>query len=1294
MNKFIQKLLIILFLMVLATTTVALIACNKQCEVTFDANGGSFENGSTVVQKADKNAKITQPTPPTRSGFTFKWWTKDKKGDYPWNFETDNVTGDITLFAQWERGLVGILSVDGATITGDEIKMTVDKDVNSLSLVDKVTCKEGCTWKLYVDQYGLFEVASKVAPLTNGDNVYYLIVTGADGNTVVTYKLTIYRKYTIMISYYDGSRFLYSEQSITGDEYTADYVPDITGYTFNGWKDAKGNIFVSDTLWTNLALYADKTANEYKVTLDVNGGNELSVTEFQLIYGNSFTLPVPTRTGYSFAGWYAGDMRVTMASGESAIVWNIAQQTQLSARWQANIYTVYLSRNDTNAGSVTGNGAHYYDSSVTITATTNAGYTWVGWFDGDTKLTGEQSYTFTMGLDLSLTAKWSKVNLETNKASAGTVSTLTGKYTVGESVTVTATTNAGYTWVGWYNGEQKLTDSLFYNLTMTDTNVTYTARWSKVSVDCQSAMGEYNGLDGKYVVGDTTTISAVSYLGREFVGWYDGETLLSSQPDYTFELPENDVTYMAIWRAKEEMALFTFISSLNDCLIIGINDKAVTEIVVPDYVTKIAKGAFNGCSKLESITVPFIGTDAQSGTSGYRYPFCIIFDGDEFENCLTVHGYYSGGSMGMCPIPGNLKYVTVTGGDIYYCAFYEFSPLVRVTLPDTLTEIGYRAFYGCTNLAEINIPQSVTAIGDSAFENCSALQSIQLPSGVDTINDSTFENSGLLQIDLSNVKVMRPSAFKNCVGLTTLTIPSGVESIGTGAFSYCNNITTVYWNNSDCLVEGLAFRPCEKLTTVVIGDNVTKIPDRAFMALTALQSVTIPSSVTEIGKIAFFQCASLSQVTLAEGLQVIGTGAFYHCDSLLNITLPDTVTTIGARAFSYSGLKSITIPDKVTEIAETTFMYCHNLAEVEFADSVTLLGRYAFAYCNALTEIHLPSRLTEISGYCFSKSGLVTIEIPAEVVTIGEYAFSECKRLTVLTFATGSKLNSIGERAFADASLSSVELPDGIETVCSKAFYGNGLVSVVIPSSMKIIEGGAFSGNSGLKTVDWYPFNCKLSGGAFSENFSVIFHGQTEIPSYMFAGSSITSYIIPEGITSIGDNAFAGCDKLYSITFPENLVSVGDEAFSGCKALYQVNWNAVALKGTWTMFKGCSVLTKVVFGQKVTAIPSNAFYGCTSLRDVTLSDSVETIGSYAFFGCTGLEEITISANVTRIERYAFAYCSGLKRVTFVNPVGWVAEPTALLDDSRGFGTEELSNAELAAQHLRDTYSTYLWSRKN
>ena len=232
----------------------------------------------------------------------------------------------------------------------------------------------------------------------------------------------------------------------------------------------------------------------------------------------------------------------------------------------------------------------------------------------------------------------------------------------------------------------------------------------------------------------------------------------------------------------------------------------------------------------------------------------------------------------------------------------------------------------------------------------------------------------------------------------------------------------------------------------------------------------------------------------------------------------------------------------------------------------------------------------------------------------------------------------------------------------------SGMTSVTIPSSVTSIGDYAFSGCSGLKKVivkdiaAW----CKI-------DFVVVYSGNGDNitnPLY-YAGhlysdenTEITNLVIPNSVTSIGDNAFRGCSGLASVTIPNSVTDIGYYAFYDCSGLKKVivkdiaawcnikfGYNANPLSYAYHLYSDENTeITDLVIPNSVTSIGETAFFRCSGLTSVTIPNSVTSIGNYAFSGCSGLTSITIGNSVTSIGGDAFSGCSGLTSVTIPNSV--------------------------------------------
>ncbi len=377
------------------------------------------------------------------------------------------------------------------------------------------------------------------------------------------------------------------------------------------------------------------------------------------------------------------------------------------------------------------------------------------------------------------------------------------------------------------------------------------------------------------------------------------------------------------------------------------------------------------------------------------------------------------------------------------------------------------------------------------------------------------------------------------------------------------------------------------------GYTVTSIGWGAFEDCTGLTSVTIPNNVASIGSYAFSGCTGLTNVTIGNGVTRIGWSAFEDCTGLKGVYISDIAVWCNMDFGSSSA--------NPLYYAKNLYLNGELVTDLVIPDSVTSIGDYAFRGCTGLTNITIPDSVTSIGADAFSScTGLTSVTIPDSVTSIGNYAFAYCTGLKSVTI--GNSVTSIGNYAFSNCT---------------------GLTSVTIPNSVTSIGSSAFSGCTGLKGVyigdiaAW----CNIDFGNAYAN--PLYYAK----NLYLNGELVTNLVIPDGVTSIGDDAFAYYTGLISVTIPDSITSIGDDAFAHCTGL-----------------------TSVTIGNGVTSIGDDAFYGCDSLTSITIPDSVTGIGAYAFCGCTGLTSITIPSSVTSIDDYAFYNCRGLTSITIPDSV--------------------------------------------
>ena len=360
---------------------------------------------------------------------------------------------------------------------------------------------------------------------------------------------------------------------------------------------------------------------------------------------------------------------------------------------------------------------------------------------------------------------------------------------------------------------------------------------------------------------------------------------------------------------------------------------------------------------------------------------------------------------------------------------------------------------------------------------------------------------------------------------------------------------------------------------------------------------------------AFEQCKSLESITIPNSVTSIGDGAFSDCESLESITIPNSVTYIGDRTFRWcESLEDITIPSSVTYIGDEAFSGCKSLEDITIPSSVTYIGDGAFSGCESLQDITIPSSVTYIGDEFSSCKSLQNITIPNSVTSIGDKAFRWCESLQSVTIP--NSVTSIGDEAFSGCeSLQSVTIPNSVTKIGDYAFEQCvSLQSITIPNSVKNIGNHAFRGCN----ICFFICNSTY----FQNDDVCLFNkNKTAIVSRI---KDCVNYIIPNSVTSIGDEAFSGCESLQSITIPNSVTSIGDYAFSSCESLQSVT-----------------------IPNSVTSIGKLAFYLCESLQSVTIPNSVTSIGDEAFGWCKSLQSVTISNSVTKIGDGAFRLCTHL-----------------------------------------------------
>ena len=466
---------------------------------------------------------------------------------------------------------------------------------------------------------------------------------------------------------------------------------------------------------------------------------------------------------------------------------------------------------------------------------------------------------------------------------------------------------------------------------------------------------------------------------------------------------------------------------------------------------------------------------------------------------------------------------------------------------------------------------------------------------------------------------------------------NAAEELTEGDFAYTvsdeKTVTIQKYNGNDSEVT---------IPAEIDGKTVTVIGEYAFESKENLKTVVIPETVTEIGAYAFEDCKSLTSFKFHEGIKKIGMCAFQKC-GLTEVTLPSTLTS-SPDAFRSTHIKKATFAENSTIVPDYTFQDCKELEEVILPETVTEIGTFAFDNCKSITSFNFHEGLEKLKGSSFRDTGLTEITLPS-TLTSAYGAFDHAESLKKVTFADGttevpdgifdtspaleevvlpSTVTSIGNYAFDGCKkLASFNFHEGLTRIGQSAFRETALTEVTLPSTLTSAY-CAFNYAESLKKV------------TFADGAEVV-------PDSIFDTSpALEEVVLPSTVTSIGNYAFDGCEKLASFTFHEGITRIGQSAFRGT-GLIEVTLPST-LTSAYCAFNYAESLKKVTFADGTEKVPDSIFDTSPALEEVVLPSTVTSIGDYAFDDCKKITSFNFHEGITRIGDSAFRE-TGLIEIT-------------------------------------------------
>lgn len=393
----------------------------------------------------------------------------------------------------------------------------------------------------------------------------------------------------------------------------------------------------------------------------------------------------------------------------------------------------------------------------------------------------------------------------------------------------------------------------------------------------------------------------------------------------------------------------------------------------------------------------------------------------------------------------------------------------------------------------------------------------------------------------------------------------------------------------------------------VNGVPVTVLGERAFYRLENVEQIMIPDTVEKIGMSAFYECRSLREISLPSALREIGPMAFFHADAIEEVLLPDKLEQIGTYAFAHTAIEELVIPAGVKTIEEGALTSMEKLMDVRlekedyysvkdhvlFADH----GRMLHTYPQGLPDSYtIPEGVEVICDYAFEGNReMKRVDYPESLREIGDFAFYECGRLEdALSFPLN--LERIGAGAFfalfsgeEDEPETEVVIGPHVREIGTDAFDGRNIVSITVVKDNEI-----YASVNGALTNKAGDYLIKVANATEGE------------------------YTIPDGIVTVGADAFDTCYNITELVVPDSVIVMeglsqpGDKITIGSglmdwEGAYTSNYTEVVISADNEYF---SAEGGIIFNHDKTELIR--YPSTVADEEYHVPDTVERIGDYAF----------------------------------------------------------------------------------
>ncbi len=800
--------------------------------------------------------------------------------------------------------------------------------------------------------------------------------------------------------------------------------------------------------------------------------------------------------------------------------------------------------------------------------------------------------------------------------------------------------------------------------------------------------------------------SAFEKCSDELVVYYPGT---QADWDEKVKISENNEALSSVEYESKRLTGITFsnskieVESGNTVMLDVIpvpSDAVVTDVIWSvdnGNIASVAPGRITGISagvatvRAESVDGGFVAKCKVQVSAKGQLSSDVMWEVSPDLKTLTVSGngeipnYYGTGQAPWEQYRQNIEKIVIENGitKIGNYAFAE-TKCKELVLPEGLLSIGDRAFCYSSNLEKVKFPSQLVNIGEGAFESCSKLESANIPDSVTYIGQH---------------------AFNNCEKLVSVRLPVGIESIQNGTFSQCLSLKAVKIPDSVKSIGTYAFWLCANLETVVAGAGIKTVGYDAFHGMSSLENVYYNGT-----------SASWDQISFSfENDSILNANRIYGYEPVEKIELDKSEVSMNVR--DTESLSAVFTPENASMPYVMWSSSDESVATVDANGNVTAnskgtatitataIGENVSASCSVTTE-NVPANgmvIEEASvDMIKDRQYQLTLIFSPENATNRNVYWTSSNEDVVEVVGNGTLVAKGEGTAVVTGVSEDGEYTDSvnvtvIETIAEGVLDG-GISWEINYQGQLIVKGkgdmpgfypgeddnstqsGTAAGSTGDKDdsswsetlAPWYEYNgeikmvivedgiTSIGDYAFAYCYNLenvhIGYGVTDIGKSAFESSSATGVYLPETIVSIGDNAFAYNHRLAGIYLPQNLKTIGKYAFTNCRGI-----TGIAFPTSLESIGECafmdSGLTYISIPENIKTIGEGAFARLFSLSDFFVEDGnsefrvdnrilyskdMTRLLSCPPYAISGSFEVPYG--VERIDSYAFSNCYSLNSI--------------------------------------------------